>query len=77
MKLYHVRSGTGEPNYEAICVESMYQGWNPGRDSGLFGTGLYSPVQKSTLLKVITYAGSFPMRSQAQAVLYYIYVVHM
>ena len=41
MKLYHVRSGTGEPNYEAICVESMYQGWNPGRDSGLFGTGLY------------------------------------
>jgi hypothetical protein len=39
MKLYHVRSGT--PNYEAICVDRMYQGWNPGRDSGLFGTGLY------------------------------------
>ena len=42
MRLYHVRSAAGDtPNYEAVCVDSMYRGWNPGRSSGAFGTGLY------------------------------------
>ena len=44
MRLYHVRSLRGQPNYEAICTNDYYRGWNDSRSSGALGTGVYCRI---------------------------------
>ena len=41
MRLYHLRGLDSNPNLEAICTTDMHAGWNPDRDTGHCGTGIY------------------------------------